>query len=150
MDLLSTNSDMRFLQEIPDFRKLMQWTFTNSSIFMQFWDNFWKFQEFLTISGNFVTFQSHVWLIDRHEITLGNSWFQEIYAVHFHKFFNFHAVLRQFLKISGIFNHFRKFCRVPVSCLYVYTMFFRYPKWVLDIPSSNILRFTFQLLVCKT
>ena len=25
--------------------------------------------------------------------------------MNFHKFFNFHAVLRQFLKISGIFNH---------------------------------------------
>ena len=53
----------------------------------------------------------------RHEGFSGNSWFQEIYAVNFHKFFNFHAVLRLFLKISGIFNHFRKFCRVPLSCL---------------------------------
>ena len=44
-----------------DFRKLMQWTFTNSSIFIQF--------------------------------------------------------LRQFLKTSEIFNHFRKFCHVPLSCL---------------------------------
>ena len=35
-------------------------TFTNSFIFMQFWDNFWKFQEFLAISGNFVAFHSHV------------------------------------------------------------------------------------------
>ena len=53
-------SDMRFLQELPDFRKFKQWTFTNFSIFMQFWDYFWKFQEFLTISGNFVVFHSHV------------------------------------------------------------------------------------------
>ena len=38
--------------------------------------------------------------------------------MNFHKFFNFRAVLRQFVKISGIFNHYRKSCSVPPSCQY--------------------------------
>ena len=35
--------------------------------------------------------------IHRHEFFSGNSWFQEISTVKFHKFFNFHSVLRWFL-----------------------------------------------------
>ena len=79
-----------------------------------FWDNFWKFPEFLIISGNFVAFQSHVCTKCRHEISSGNSWFQEIYAMNFHKFFNLVPATLGCFHLIGIpplrNPHPRRFC----------------------------------------
>ena len=59
------NPDMRVSQEIPDFRKFPQWNSANSLIFVQFWGNFQKFQEFFAISGIFATVHSHVCVISK-------------------------------------------------------------------------------------
>ena len=66
-----------FFPEISDFRKFLRWSSTNYFIFIQFSDDFWKFQEFSAGSGILATEQTHACIVLYHfrfRHCTGNGW----------------------------------------------------------------------------